>query len=804
MIELYVLMALGAIGYYLNTNSNTVKTSKYQIHRNEKPSMNNIYDSNYSTTANNITQRKASKKFNESQNPKESRVIGDNYYFTKDLEEEDEENTRGRNRDALPKVRSLTGDYMDTEAFTHNNMVPFFGGSIKQNMNDQSNRVLLENYTGIQDIQKNKCETTAFFKADRDVANVNGMQNNDDFYKDRIAAPRLRNNEFPIPQMNVGPGLGLGYNNTPTGGYQQFEAQEFVRDKCVDELRTKTNPNPNALGIADNSKQTYDARTLDGMKGTLRGEVAPLSKNRVETFFEQTPDMLLKTTGANTKPAKNGQFNVKDTNRQTTSKEHMGTAYASTNLARTVDSDVQASNRQQFIRTNFGIANMEKVGKATKDDYGKSRIMVYTNERDITTTRVYQGNVTSIVKAIVAPFEDIIKVTKKQHTVDNPRHFGNMSIQLPKKATVYDPSDVARTTIKQTTIHEAVLGNLKGAEKGIVHDPNDVARTTVKQTTIHEAVLGNLKGAEKGVVHDPSDVARTTTKETTIHDTIIGNLKGAEKITVYDPSDVARTTIKETLIHDDMGSGTVTGAKQLYVYDPDEVARKTGRETLDRESYEANLAGRVYKGKVYDPEDVLRTTNKETLVGMGRDYGNVDGLADGGGYETANMEAKMTQKQFLSDNDYIGQVARDKGEGYITNKYDAKETQKQFLSDIEYFGHALAGEDKKQMSYDAMENADISAAKEVTLFGREPTQTGNKVFNDCINVATPKKQECDQVATRNFNNQDRVYNTIPYLDDNTVTKTRKNVDMEIGDRLDISLLDAFKNNPYTQSLSSVA
>ena len=55
---------------------------------------------------------------------------------------------------------------------------------------------------------------------------------------------------------------------------------------------------------------------------------------------------------------------------------------------------------------------------------------------------------------------------------------------------------------------------------------------------------------EKPIVYDPNDVARTTIKETLIHNNRKGNVKGPNKLTVYDPNDVAKTTIKETLIQD--------------------------------------------------------------------------------------------------------------------------------------------------------------------------------------------------------------------------------------------------------------
>lgn len=764
MIEVYVLLTLGTLGYLLNKSSNQVKkTSNKIVNVGEMPSMKNIYESTHSKKVDSITRAKAAKKYDESSVSRKTGVISDNYTFMKD-------DDKAKQEDDM--IVSLSGGYIRRDDFKHNNMVPFYGGSVRQNMNDKSNRTLLENFTGIKDIQKNKCETKSFYDLTKDVTNVNGMKNNDDFFQDRIVAPTIRNNEFPIPSIRVGPGVGIGYTSEPTGGFQQYDVQQYAQDKCVDQLRTQKNPNKNALGVVDKSKETFKGRTVDGLKTGLRGEVGVFAKNKVETFYEQTPDMLFRTTGANLKPSKTGKFNVKETNRLTTSKQHIGTAYGSSRLARTADPNVRRSARQQFKGPELGSAAMGRFGVGNKHDHGKSKILVYNNERDVTSSRVYQGNLTSLVKAIIAPLEDMIKVTKKQHVVDNPRHFGNLGIQIPSKPTVYDPNDTAKTTVKETTIHDAIIGNLKGHEKNTVYDPTDTARTTVKETNIHDAILGNLKGYEK--------------------------------ITVYDPNDIARTTIKETLIHDEIGTGTLTGPKQIYIYDPDEVAKKTIRETLERTDYEMNMAANVYKGKVYDPDDVPRKTTKETIVDLEREYGNINTMEGGGGYETNEFDAKDTQKQFLSDYDYYGVVARDKGEGYITNEHDAKDTQKQFLSDMEYFGIADAGTDKKQKSYDDMYNANITENKEVTLFGREPTQTGTKVFNDSLNMATPRKQECDQRSTRSDNNKNKIYNTIPSFTEETITKTRNNYDFEMNNRLDISLLDAFKENPYTQPLNSVA
>lgn len=749
MIELYAIVTLAAVGYMMNKASSaspkTLQKDTYTLQKGKQPSCTNVYNSTHYNSTNNIIQQRADAMYKRALDPVSTNVISKDFAFEK------EEHMK-------KKFKSLTGDYVTEDLMAHNNMVPFFGGRMKQNMDDTANKALLETYTGVTDV-KSKCEVKSLFDMKENVGNVNGMRNNDDFYRDRYTAPRLRNNETPVDKVMVGPGLNQGFSSQPTGGFQQLDAVNYAMPKCVDQLRAANKP-----------KLTYEGRTVDGLKTSLPGKVGTVEKNRVETFYEQKEDMLFKTTGAYLKAAEIPEFNVKPTHRLTTSKQYIGSAINTTSKARTAEGAVQLPHRSQY--GEFGVRNpaLNKIGKGERDDYGKSHIMVYANERDITTTRVHQGNLTSLIKSIIAPFQDMVKVTKKDDFVNSAREYGNMSAQIPEKAALYDPNDVARTTIKETTIHDAVMANLKGHEKTTVHDPNDVARTTTKETTIHDAVMANLKGNEK--------------------------------VTVYDPNDIARTTIKETLIHDEIDTGTMTGPKQLYVYDPEEIAKKTMRETLERMDYEMNLAGGALKGKVYDPEDIARRTMKETLDDAVRE-GNLDGVAGMGDYKTTEYDARRTQKEFLSDNDYYGTAARANTDGYKTAPHEAKNTQKQFLSDHEYYGQSGAIQDKKAKSYDDMMNARIRVTKETTLVGRAPTQQGAKTYVTGEGIAmSHKKMEGDVYEGRETPNMTKVKAEIPSLTDDTFTRMKPQYKQ--NDRLDVSLLKAFLENPYTQPLDSVA
>ena len=685
MIELYVLGTLSAMGYLLNKSNSSVSTKSNVINKHEIPSVDTIYSANHYEKVKAIEERKAVKAFEMAKNPKKNNVISKNYGAMKLDEFPDQ------------RVKSLSGDYVNVEQFTHNNMVPFFGGNIKQNLNEHASKSILENYTGVSELFQNKKEQACMYDKSKDFGNVNGMANQDDFYRDRIVDPKNKNNIVPIPQVRVGPGVGKGYDAGPTGGFHQFDAQDIAMSyyKPVDELRVATKP-----------KTTFEARTVDGQKEILRADAPNIVKNRVETFYEKSPDMLFKTTGAYTKPADIPEFNVKTTNRLETTREEMGNAGVAVSQRRLDEENVKPTSRQQL--KEFGLRNtaLNSYGKSDKDDYGKSKILVYNNERDVTTTRVYQGNVTSLIKSIVAPLQDVMRINKKEHTVDNARHFGNMNVQVPDKPTMYDPNDIARTTIK------------------------------------------------------------------------------------------------ETLLHDEMGTGIVTGPKKLIVYDPDEIAKKTIRETLERMDYEMNVGANVARGIVYDDEDMARTTMKETLVEETHE-GNINRLEGLGAYVNDYI-ARNTQKQFVSDNDYIGGANYENGDAYKTTKYEAKNVQKQFLSDNDYYGVSGSAYNKKAKSMEDIENAVITERKEVTLFGREPTQEGKKIANggECINLGI-RKVECDTSSVRATGNADRIVSQ-QVQDRRDINFTRDKSYQGIPDnRLDPTLLKPFMENPYTQSLTSV-
>ena len=459
-MELFTAGALGTIGYLFSQNEKYTSkdTNENLINKNEKPVVDHVYSGKQFNKTQEDIIRKANKKYNESLKPYENKVIPNNMKHVK----------------TDKHIHSRLADIdMAPDDFKHNNMVPFFGSKMTQ-VNVDNNRMQskLDTFTGTGNFYKKKKEVENFADIKQNVNNIAGQENTLEFQKTRYVGSTYVTNYLPFQQEKVGPGLNQGYGTDPTGGFQQIDTRKFELPKNVDELRQGSNP-----------KSTYEGRVVDGQKELLPGDIGEVCKNRVETTYEQTEDMYLKSgNSANSKETQRPCVNLKQTNR----------------------SDL--------------------------------------------TVKTHQSNLTSAVKSITAPLLDIMRVNKKEYTIMHGRPMGNLQNTNPSKMTIYDPNDVARTTIKETLIHDARVGNIKGnygVEKNIIYDPNDVARTTMRETTESKGKTGNVGNVQNSDAYKNIKVdMRTTDRQLTSDNQYYGvGDSAADKQMLYD--DKYNATINE-------------------------------------------------------------------------------------------------------------------------------------------------------------------------------------------------------------------------------------------------------------------
>lgn len=522
-------------------------------------------------------------------------------------------------------IRSLSGEILNASDFVHNNMVPFFGGNVQQNLSPHAGASMLELHTGVSTVQQHKETRSPFFSPTKGNTYVHGAPNMpEEMRTSRFEQSKYKQGEKPIEDINVGPGLNQGYTSQPQGGFQQSNIRDYVMPKSVDELRTQTNP-----------KVTYTNPMIRGKSlHTKPGKPGVVNKNRPDSYYVNSPARYNTTTGV----VKGRRLRTvpmdRATNRQNQHRPHTGAAAHFTQEQSRPEEYIRTSNpfKEEVALGDAGLRNANNYNKwgdyeSFTGNYGKQGIEILPNERDTTQLANYLSHATSLVKAIIAPVADVMKTTRKENVIGNPRPTGNMNTVV-KKMPVHDPNDVAKTTLKETNIHDTRTGNVSGSTRlaSTVYDPNDVARTTIKETNIHDNRKGNLKGPTRLATYDPNDIARTTIKETNIHDNRTGNINDLSRHAppVYDPNDIARTTIKETNIHNTR-TGNVNDQSRhaLPAYDPNDVARTTLKETNIHDNRTGNINDQTRHAlPAYDPNDVARTTLKETNIHDARS-GNV-------------------------------------------------------------------------------------------------------------------------------------------------------------------------------------
>ena len=193
------------------------------------------------------------------------------------------------------------------------------------------------------------------------------------------------------------------------------------------------------------------------------------------------------------------------------------------------------------------------------------------------------------------------------------------------------------------------------------------------------------------------------------------------------------------------------------------------REITQERTYEGNLKS-VYTAETTPIQDGIKTTIKETTLDDTR-------------------------------NGFVGSS--------ITNvpKVGLQDDLRPTVKDTTHYGHTgNAGSYlSANMSTDQYLRADMNPNKEIISQGRDPTPENTKLSSgvDTLNVDV-QKIESDYFNPR-INNADKLYQEIPVDLPEKYTQDRDTLDnVKLSDRLDPTNLDPFRENPYTQSLSSFA
>ena len=520
-------------------------------------------------------------------------------------------------------VSSLSGEKINKEGF-HDNMVPFIKNKNQQNLSANSYSNTLGRHTGSDETYRpKKQEVKSFFDVTPNNSYVYGSPSfTDSVGRDRYIPSQKRTNEKAFQDIRVGPGLAAGYTAEPIGGLTQSNTRDYILPKSIDQLRSVTNPNI-----------TYEGRIINGLKSAQRGLQAKPVKNRPETFYKSSIDRGNRSSATKASQLRE-KYYMKPTQKETQRQYYGGIGQSEIQKPRkegayrrsTKNNYMTPTPRNAYRESGWNINNVDVTNNV--GDYGKHGIENKANERDTTQDRMHLNNLTITVKKLITPITDFFRRTRKENAIGNIRPEGNMNAAMPSKQTVYDPSDIARTTIKEQNIDNNYIGQLTGEKRSQVHDPNDIARTTIKEQNINNNtpyININPQQPRSIRIYDPEDIAKTTLKEVTIDNDHIGfvgaqqTLKsGGYTSTSVDMKNTNRQFTTDWYYQGIADGETGTGPGRGYLAARYE-AKNTNRQFLNDYQWEGPAKHYSNRPQSYDDMYNARMNPNKEEIALGRE-----------------------------------------------------------------------------------------------------------------------------------------------------------------------------------------
>jgi len=378
------------------------------------------------------------------------------------------------------QIYSMTGNYLDSEQFKHNNMVPFNGGKVKGNTYDVNiAESVLDNMIGSGSQTIKKIEQAPLFKPEDNIQWAHGAPNNSDFYQSRVNPGMKNNNVKPFDSVMVGPGLDKGYNSVNgTGGYNSgMEARDKWMPYTVDQMRVATNP-----------KLEYELTNHEGpansyIKNAASAEtMGRVEKQRPDTFFINTQDRWLTTTGAEKGETLRSIQEMGIVRRNDVVTDYMGPAGAADRKAAYAPENFEQSKRQASMTTGVNHSSAQRRGPSTDTDNFLRSHTNYENHR--TTVKqpdTHRSGFGGAIGAVIAPIMDMFRPTRKDETIHNVRVYGEATSSVPG-SYVINPLDTTNTTIKETTLYAPTF-NINSQKEGIYINNASPGENTQRETT---------------------------------------------------------------------------------------------------------------------------------------------------------------------------------------------------------------------------------------------------------------------------------------------------------------------------------
>ena len=391
-------------------------------------------------------------------------------------------------------IYSLTGNYLDSDQFKHNNMVPFVKRKIQgYTYKNDFAETILDNMSGNGSQTIKKIEQAPLFKPVDNIQYAFGTPNNSDFYQSRVNPGMKSSNTLPFESISVGPGLNKGYTAEGSNGFNSgMGARDKWLPKTVDDLRVITDP-----------KLEYMLNNLEGPASSQVknvGIIGRVEKQKPDTFFFNTQDRWLTTTGVEKGETLRPTQEMGVIKRSNTLVDYKGPAGNIQGHSGIAPTEYQQPKRQVLNTSDVTLCSAIGKGPITDTENLLKSHTNYKNHRStIKQPDTLRSGFRGAIGAAIAPIMDILKPSRKEETINNCRIYGEVNSIVPQ-SYVINNNDITNTTVKETTMYSPNF-YINNQKEGIYVNNYSPTVQTQRDTTSYDT-YGNIGEQNGSMVYD--------------------------------------------------------------------------------------------------------------------------------------------------------------------------------------------------------------------------------------------------------------------------------------------------------------
>lgn len=560
----------------------------------------------------------------------------------------------------------MTYGLTDKKNFFHINMNPqlnkgagkgFEYDTFQQTAMSNGRQRIMETFTGNinSPSYSRKSEQRPLFNPIISTTNIFGSPNMTEKFVERVNPGKEKRNELPFAQIRETPGLNLNFNEDAPHGLHDPHRSGI---KTIDDLR-----------IASKPQISIKIPVINGMKGTRRGVINEVPKNKPETFRTNKQSDMTRSLSYYRAPAIAGEMNVPDTNRMMTqphSRIQSAKYEVSKHIPESLKGQVSKSSKKEVEQQVPGNPNRNNgaviVSKKAFTKNATQR-MNYEESKRVNSAATLPKQRAFNYNETVAPTHRNNNCTQQRLGIstNNDKNYSvNYNLLKPKE------------TSRQTYENNTNIGSQHMDKGNVVFNKNDNTPEATKREMYENSKIIGSQHMNIGTItfNEKNNTPEATNREIYENNKVIGSsYMGTGNIMFNEKNNIPNATNREIYENNKVISSASYTPKSYAFNQKLNIQKPTARQQYQNVKYISSTSGNN-KLPCFDYSTKLDPTLRDITSDKTRNGGANYYESMKGAYQSdhKNVNVSATNRQTTQNTKYINSATLDIRGSYQINQ----------------------------------------------------------------------------------------------------------------------------------------